>query len=159
MTEIGKIISGGQTGVDRAGLDAGLELGIEVVGYCPKGRRAEDGCIPDCYPLSETKTSDYRVRTELNVKESDGTLILNVGQLSGGTSLTGKYARKHNKPYLVVLLDNDPNAKIKTREWIISNSINTLNVAGPKESKHSGIHDLAVQFLKRVLTAAKEQPT
>jgi hypothetical protein len=156
MPIVEKIISGGQTGVDRAALDIGLELGIDVGGYCPKGRKAEDGCIPACYPLSEIKSSNYTARTELNVKESDGTLILNVGKLSGGTSLTAKYARKYNKPYLVVQLNKELDAGHQVREWIAANSILILNVAGPREAKRPGVHEQAVEFLKRVFNAPPE---
>ena len=85
--KVRKIISGGQTGVDRAALDVGLELGIPIGGYCPKGRRSEDGTIPAQYPMIETSTANYGIRTEKNVIESDGTLVLNVGQVSSGTAL------------------------------------------------------------------------
>jgi hypothetical protein len=91
-----KIISGGQTGVHRAALDIGLELGIPIGGYCPKGRRAEDGTIPAKYPLIETSTTDYAIRTEKNVIESDGTLVLNVGQVSSGTAYNIRMARRTN---------------------------------------------------------------
>ncbi len=84
-----KIISGGQTGADRAGLDAAMEAGISVGGFCPRGRLTEDGMIPARYPLLELETVEYMVRTERNVVESDGTLILNVGQLSGGVWISG----------------------------------------------------------------------
>jgi len=100
-----KIISGGQTGVDRAALDIGLELRIPIGGYCPKGRRSEDGTIPDKYPLTETSTANYGIRTEKNVIESDGTLILNVGQVSSGTAYTIKMAKRNKKPFLVIQLD------------------------------------------------------
>jgi hypothetical protein len=92
-----KIISGGQTGVDRAALDAGMELGIPIGGYCPKGRRSEDGKVPDKYPLIATGSSNYGIRTEKNVLESDGTLMLNVGQVSSGTAYTIKLAKRHKK--------------------------------------------------------------
>jgi hypothetical protein len=99
-----RIISGGQTGVDSAALDVALESWIPIGGYCPKGRRSEDGSIPDKYPLVETTTSKYGVRTQKNVIESDGTLILNIVQVSGGTAHTIKMARRHKKPSLVVQL-------------------------------------------------------
>src|SRR6266851_4977853 len=96
-----KIISGGQTGVDRAALDVALELGIPCGGWCPKGRRAEDGRIPKRYPLVETPTPAYPVRTEWNVRDSDGTLVLARGQASGGTALTIEFATDYGKPCLV----------------------------------------------------------
>jgi hypothetical protein len=103
-TRLQEIISGGQTGVDRASLDVGLESGIPVGDYCPKGRRSEDGTIPAKYPLIETSTTNYGIRTEKNVIESDGTLIPNVGQVSSGTAYTTKMAKRHKKPFLLVQL-------------------------------------------------------
>src|SRR6266571_9073801 len=82
---VSKIVSGGQTGVDRAALDVALELGIPCGGWCPRGRRAEDGIIPERYPLIETPTTAYPQRTERNVRDSDGTLVLTVGRADGGT--------------------------------------------------------------------------
>mgnify|MGYP003793290687 CR=1 FL=1 len=90
---IKKIVSGGQTGVDRAALDVAMQLGIPVGGWCPRGRRAEDGRIPDSYPLREASSVNYAKRTELNVRDSDGTLILSGGPLTGGTALTESLAR------------------------------------------------------------------
>jgi len=144
-----KIISGGQTGVDRAALDAALELGIPCGGWCPKGRRAEDGEIDVRYPLRENFSTNYSARTERNVKESDGTLIISWGKPTGGTALTITYAQKHKKPYLVVDLSQggDPEAVM---QWGQSGKIEVLNVAGPRESEAPGIHDRAVKFLRRV---------
>src|ERR1039457_2584832 len=106
MTTI-KVISGGQTGVDRAGLDAAIKAGIPIGGYCPKGRLAEDGVIPSIYPLQELSTTKYQVRTEKNVIESGATLIINKGPLTQGTKLTYEFAIKHERPCLIVRLDSD----------------------------------------------------
>src|SRR5437660_8666127 len=97
-----KLISGGQTGVDRAALDVALELGLPCGGWCPRGRKAEDGVIPDRYPLAETPSPSYRQRTRWNVRDSDGTLILVRGRPTGGTALTLASARRLGKPVLVV---------------------------------------------------------
>ena len=148
-TLIQKIVSGGQTGVDRAGLDVALELGIPCGGWCPKGRRAVDGAIPANYPLMETDSQDYAERTRLNVLDSGGTLILNRGELTGGTALTVKLARKNSKPYLVVDLDQSTKPQVVIN-WIELNNIQVLNVAGPREDKYLGIHDRAVSFLREI---------
>ena len=148
-----KVISGGQTGVDRAGLDTAMAAGIPVGGYCPKGRKAEDGKIPERYPLTELPSENYRVRTERNVIESDGTLILNVGALTGGTALTVEFAEKHGKPYRVEALDDDADPVLVAR-WLDEHHIHVLNVAGPRESKHPGlVHEKAVEFLRLVFGA------
>jgi hypothetical protein len=148
-----RIISGGQTGVDRGALDVGLELGIPIGGYCPKRRRSEDGTIPAQYPLIETNTSNYGIRTEKNVIESDGTLVLNVGQVSSGTAYTIKMAKRHKKPCLVVQLDDEnPKAMEEILDWLKTHEIKTLNVAGCRESKISGIHKLSSEFLRMVFS-------
>lgn len=88
--------------MDRAALDVALELNIPCGGWCPKGRRAEDGRIADKYPLEETPAADYQQRTEWNVRDTDGTLILTIGPVTGGTKLTVEFAQKHKRPCLVV---------------------------------------------------------
>lgn len=147
---IKKIISGGQTGVDRAALDVARDLRIECGGWCPKGRRAEDGRIPDEYPLRETDSSVYAERTEKNVIDSDGTLILTVGPLAGGTAYTVGCAQRHGKPYHVVdlLRTADPSS---ARRWLESRPIAVLNVAGPRHSESPQGYTLAYQFLTRLL--------
>jgi hypothetical protein len=143
---IGKIVSGGQTGVDRAGLDAAMALGIDSGGWCPKGRRAEDGVIPARYVLRETPTADYRQRTEWNVRDSGATLILTRGEPTGGTALTQRLADAYGKPCLVVDLQTDPDAHA-VRSWIAASRIGVLNVAGPRESGCPGIGAQATTFL------------
>ena len=98
-----KIISGGQTGADRAGLDVALTVGLPIGGWCPQGRRAEDGPIPDGYPLVETAERNYQTRTRRNVEDSDGTLILNLGKLDGGTAFTVKLGSPHRTEKIVRL--------------------------------------------------------
>jgi hypothetical protein len=144
------VISGGQTGVDRAALDAARELGLETGGWCPKGRRAEDGPIPHRYPLKETVSAAYPVRTERNVRDSQGTLILTRGRLKGGTALTRKLAQAAGKPCLVIDLSLKEGDEA-VRDWGRGQAIGVLNVAGPRESEAPGIYGEAFRFLITVL--------
>lgn len=148
--KIDKIISGGQTGVDRAALDVAMELGVPCGGWCPNGRLAEDGPIPDRYPLQCTESSKYSPRTRLNVQESDGTLILTNGKLAGGTALTKSYAVRELKPHFVVNLESE-NDLDKTLAWLASARIQTLNVAGPRASSNPEIFGKACNFLRQLL--------
>ena len=145
-----KLISGGQSGVDRAALDVALELGIPCGGWCPQGRRAEDGVIASKYPLEQTPLVQYQQRTEWNARDSDGTLILTIGKPEGGTLLTMDFARKHKRPCLVVDLALPVEAQA-VKDWILSHQIEILNVAGPRASKQSDGYDRAVVFLREVL--------
>jgi hypothetical protein len=141
-----KIVSGGQTGADRAGLDVALAVSLPVGGWCPKGRRAEDGPIPSRYPLVETSEADYDTRTRRNVEDSDGTLILNLGKLDGGTALTAKLAQQIGKPCLIVALEDgiEPTA---FQTWLEANQIAVLNIADPRESKRHGVYVAACRCL------------
>jgi len=145
-----EIVSGGQTGVDRAALDVALALGLACGGWCPRGRRAEDGPLPARYPLRETPSASYPERTEWNVRDSDGTLVLHRGRLRGGTALTVRLARRQGRPAMTVDLAAAPSAPA-VRDWIARERIRRLNVAGPRESEHPGIHAQATQFLRGVL--------
>ena len=146
-----KIISGGQTGVDRAALDAALELEIPCGGWCPRGRRGEDGPIPERYPLQESSSSEYPVRTDLNVQDSDGTLILTGGPPAGGTLLTLKLARRHHKSLLVLDLLEGPDPDV-VRVWGRKNGVRIMNVAGPREGEVAGIHKKAFHFLQKIFS-------
>src|SRR5438876_7256050 len=139
------IVSGGQTGVDRAALDVALELGLPCGGWCPKGRRAEDGAIPENYPLQETPTDAYPERTKWNVRDSDATLILTRGKPDRGTALTLKLARRLKKPYRVVELANADTAH-EVRAWLAARAVRTLNIAGPRASSQDGIECTARAF-------------
>ena len=145
-----KIISGGQTGVDRAALDVALKLGIQCGGFCPKGRKSEDGAIPEKYPLTETQSDNYPERTELNVKTGDATLILIAGNPDRGTQLTIDLCKRHNKPCLVMDL-NDEKERVDIKLWIDKNKIGNMNVAGNRESISPGIQEKAYQFLLKTL--------
>jgi hypothetical protein len=153
-----KVISGGQTGGDRAGLDAAIKAGIPAGGYCPLGRRAEDGVIPEKYPLIEMESPKAHYRTEMNVIASDGTLIINKGDLTEGTRLTNEFAIKYGRPRLIVQIYSDkmiqPEQVVR---WINGHALQVLNIAGPRESKcPGGIYREAYDYLEKVFTLLKE---
>ncbi len=156
---IAMVISGGQTGVDRAALDVALELGIPCGGYCPKDREAEDGRIPDRYPLKEMIASGYPARTRANIQEADATLIIYSGPIeSPGTKLTLSMCKQKGdgQQWLGInLADANDETAAFVRKWLSLHSVGTLNVAGPRESKASGIHARAVAFLRLVLAREK----
>ena len=139
---IENIISGGQTGADRAALDAAIGLDIPHGGWVPKGRIAEDGIIPDKYEMQEMPTTSYSERTEQNIIESDGTLIISHGLLSGGSALTQELSNKHTRPCLHIDLEVTPAFKAAKMIdlWIETHDIKTLNVAGPRASKDPNIY-------------------
>jgi hypothetical protein len=143
------IISGGQTGVDRAALDFAIEYGFEHAGWCPKGRLAEDGVIHRAYMLAEMDDAKYHKRTRQNVLDSDATLILNLGALDGGTLLTQSLAEKQRKRCLMIQLDGvDLSASIKlVLDWLREHEPTRLNVAGPRESKRPRIYQRSYKFL------------
>src|SRR5262245_26006356 len=147
---IWKIVSGGQTGVDRAALDVAQEIGIPCGGWCPKGRLAEDGPIDPRYPLDETPSPDYAQRTRWNVRDSDGTLVLARASPRGGTAFTLRCARSLQRPVLVIDLSQPPEPG-SLQEWAESQGIGTLNVAGPRESTAPGVYGEAVAFLRGAL--------
>ena len=149
--QIKKVVSGGQTGVDRAALDAALELGLPCGGWCPKGRLAEDGPIPASYPVKETPSCDYPERTEWNVRDSDGTLVLSWGRPSGGTALTIALARRLKKPCLVIDLESADPPREKIAAWVDLHGIAILNVAGPRESPGLPIYRKARALLGDLL--------
>ena len=148
---IKKVISGGQTGTDRAALDWAISLGIIHGGWCPQGRLAEDGVLDDKYQLVEIEHGSYRQRTRRNVLDSDGTLILNMGDLDGGTLATYQFAQQLNKPIYVVQVDDDVQGEIAVvMHWLQVNNIATLNVAGPRESKRPNVYALTLDFMDRL---------
>ncbi len=145
-----KIVSGGQTGVDRAALDAAITMGIPHGGWCPRGRLAEDGSIPEMYRLQQTDSPEYRIRTERNVVDSDATLILCLDRPSGGTELTRRLAQEHGRLCQVVDL-NDPLAPDEIADWLHKHDVHVLNVAGPRESQSPGIGTKARRFMLDLL--------
>lgn len=151
MLGVQRIVSGGQTGVDRAALDAAISLNIEHGGWCPRGRLAEDGVIPSRYQLRETEATEYGVRTEQNVVDSDGTLLLYKERLQRGTLLTYRMAQKHARPALRVRLDRPLDVPAIQR-WLVDNKIRTVNIAGPRASSCPGIEQETLRLLTRVFT-------
>lgn len=152
---ITKIVSGGQTGVDRAALDVAIARGIPHGGWCPRGRRAEDGRIPEAYDLQETDERDYSVRTRRNVEDSDGTLILSGGELTGGTALTRKLAKREGSPVHIVDLRREAGFTA-VEHWLLDNRIRVLNVAGPRESQQPGICEQTREWLSGLLDHLKK---
>lgn len=144
------IITGGQTGVDRAALDFARENTIPCGGWCPKGRKAEDGVIPGKYALKETVSDKYSQRTTMNVKDSDGTLIILNNYPDEGTLLTVIIAQNQSKPIFV----QDASKRIRKQEfqkWLKNNKIKTLNIAGPRESNSPGIYEETLKLLRELL--------
>lgn len=156
-SRVNKIVSGGQTGVDRAALDAAIDLGIEHGGWCPKGRLAEDGVIDAKYQLVELTSSDYAVRTEQNVIDSDGTLIFYRERLTGGTALTNRLAKRHAKPLLRVRLDREVDCD-RVLRWLSKHSIAELNVAGPRGSSDPSIASDAYRVIKAIFGCSPPLP-
>jgi hypothetical protein len=148
-----KIISGGQTGVDRAALDTAIALGIAHGGWIPKGRKTETGRLPTKYQLKEMPTDSYQKRTEQNVMDSDGTLIISHGQLTGGSEYTRKMAEKYGKPWMHVDANRTSiEAAVQViRAWIRGSGIKILNVAGPRASRDPKIYTTVKKLLRAVL--------
>ncbi len=163
-----KIISGGQTGADRGGLDAAIEAGIPHGGWCPKGRKAEDGGIPEKYQLQEMKSADYLKRTEQNIIDSDCTVIFTYGPPTGGSKRTVGFCEKHKKPCLCIdLSHSDDHSAFSHLHNFLSNKRGgiicpgveylqvppapVLNVAGSRESKSPGIQGRVAKIVKMLL--------
>lgn len=150
-----KIVSGGQTGVDRGALEAALAAGFDCGGWCPAGRSAEDGPIPARYPLDEMPNAGYRERTLRNVTESDGTALIYFGEIEGGTEATLLFCMRHRKPYK--LLDAEVVAPERAAEvlaeFVGAYGIETLNVAGPRASKWPEAEDFALGVVTGLLAS------
>ncbi|MBN1847506.1 MAG: putative molybdenum carrier protein [Deltaproteobacteria bacterium] len=148
-----KIISGGQTGADRAALDVAIETGMPHGGWIPKGRKTEKGRLPLRYQLTEIQSIDYAQRTELNVVDSDATLLFSHGVLKGGSALTKAMARKHRKPCLHIDLDEMSQNRVVEiiKLWLELREVNILNVAGPRESEDPRIYEDVKKILRSLL--------
>ncbi|MDE3061202.1 MAG: putative molybdenum carrier protein, partial [Pseudomonadota bacterium] len=147
---------GGQTGVDRAALDVAMARGISCGGWCPKGREAEDGALPEHYPLTETASKSHEERTGYNVRDADGTLIIVRGILAGGTAVTLMMTDRHQKPCHILQADKPDMEEL--RGWIIEQRIRILNVAGPRESESPGIYRLAHDILEQLFAGTGSPP-
>jgi hypothetical protein len=157
---LGKIVSGGQTGVDRGALDAALAHGFPCGGWCPAGRLAEDGAIAARYPVVELAGADYPQRTRQNVLDSDGTLVIHFGALKGGTLKTVRLCEHFKKPLLVVdgLTASTSDAGAKAAAFVAAHSIRVLNVAGPRESDSPGARAYAEAAITALLQASTAAP-
>jgi len=152
MPRRARLISGAQTSADRAALDFAINHGLPHGGWCPKGRRAEDGRIPPRYHLVETPSKDYEQRTRWNVRDSDATLIIsNSPQLTGGSAYTRRGAERLDQPCLHVHPGNDDLKLIK--EFLERHRVKTLNIAGPRASTEPGITDYVTEVLERLFAA------
>ncbi len=150
-----QIVSGGQTGADRAAFDAAIEANFEIGGWVPAGRFAEDGVISQRYPnLRETASRDVSERTKRNILDSNATLVVTHGPVVGGTKLTRDYANEIGKPCKLVDLDHTSEAAAleEIRGWIESREISILNVAGPRESEDPEIYQAVFKLITRLLT-------
>jgi hypothetical protein len=147
-----KIISGGQTGVDQAALDAAIKLAIPHGGWVPKGRKTEAGPLPAMYQLKELNSDRYRDRTEKNIVDSDGTLIISFGPLTGGSALTESLALKHDRPCLVLDIELVPLDEVieAIEKWLNKHAIETLNIAGPRASGEPRIYDVVYDMLLKL---------
>ena len=151
-----KIISGGQTGVDRAALDAALELGYPCGGWCPEGREAEDGTIPLHYPVQELEGSRYSQRTKRNITDSDATLIIYRDAPVGGTALTAKFCIKLQKPHLLldITTTSQDKALSRLKRFLDEFSpITKLNVAGPRFSTTPEAYPYTYNLIHSVLSS------
>jgi hypothetical protein len=147
MKAIPKIVSGGQTGADRAALDWALSHDLPCGGWCPRGRKAEDGPIDPRYPLTESPSASYLQRTEWNVRDCDATVLFSIDPiLSGGSRKTVEFARKHNKPCLH-LHSRQRDAAERFASFLEDNEVHMLNVAGPRASKEPNV----AQFVRETL--------
>jgi len=151
-TVLSKLVSGGQTGADRAALDWAIRRGVAHGGWCPKGRKAEDGVIDPRYSLTETPSEVYSQRTEWNVRDSDGTAVFSVRrELRGGSLLAVELAGRYNKPVIhLCAQDEGTNHAQELRAFIEEFGISVLNIAGPRESDEPDVY----RFASRVLDQA-----
>jgi Circularly permutated YpsA SLOG family len=156
---ITKIVSGGQTGADRAGLDVALRWKFPYGGWCPKGRRAEDGPIGGQYVLVETPSSNYLQRTEWNVRDSDGTVVFTLAKaVSGGSARTIKFARALKKPVVHISFGKFYEPALELLRFVEKNKIKVLNIAGSRESKEPGLWVKTYECVERAFFSDRVHP-
>jgi len=146
------IVSGGQTGVDRAALDFALQNNIPCKGWCPKGRIAEDGPIDPAYPLKETNTDDHTERTRANVRDAGGTVLIYLETIDEGSRTALQYCKSLGKP-VYIINERFPANQDEFSGWLEVNGIKSLNMAGPRESNAPGVYDFAISSLETLLLA------
>lgn len=158
LSTVERIVSGGQSGADRGGLDAAIALGLSHGGWCPKGRRAEDGVVPEIYGVQEMLTASYAARTKRNVIDSDATVIFTRGALFGGCLLTARAAEKAAKPLCHIDFNTleTTHAARELRAWLERCRPRTLNVAGSRESDAPGIQEVVAAVLEKVLAGSEQ---
>jgi hypothetical protein len=154
------VVSGGQTGVDRGALDAALDLGFRCGGWCPQGRQAEDGVIPARYPLNELVGAGYEERTQKNVEDSDGTLVITFGRASGGTARTIDCCKRLGRPHLIIDASSLPleEAVRDAQRFIGDEGVGRLNVAGPRASGEPRAHGYAYRLVRELCLQAQRNP-
>ncbi len=150
-----RIISGGQTGVDRAALDAAMVSNVDCGGWCPEGRKAEDGRIPEQYLVTELKGAGYQERTLKNVLDSDGTVIISFGTPTGGTEQTLLFCIEHYKPHILIDAEmvSIQTASGRVKGFVSDHGVTLLNVAGPRASGEPRAYEYAYQVIARVLSS------
>jgi hypothetical protein len=159
MQSVTRIVSGGQTGADRAALDWAIANNVPHGGWCPKGRKSEDGPIAAQYGLQETPSASYLQRTEWNVRDSDGTAIFTLSsKLTGGSKRTAEFAAKHQKPWIHISEADGPAVGTKLAQFVSVNGIKILNVAGTRGSKEPGVGELVLQSLSGLKRATGPHP-
>ncbi len=147
-----RIVSGGQTGADRAALDWAIQSRFEHGGWCPRGRKAEDGPIGPQYRLQETPSAQYDQRTEWNVRDSDATVIFSLRkELAGGSKHTAEMARQQRKPLLHLCASSDTKAAEKLKQFLRHHRVRVLNVAGPRASEEAGVAEFVRTTLEQAL--------
>lgn len=153
MTTLAKIITGGQTGVDRGAMDAALAAGFPCGGHCPEGRLAEDGVIPEHYPVQELAGGGYAARSEANVSTADGVVVFAPGTPTGGTALTIEFARRHERPVRVIdaSVTEIDEAVERVLAFVEEQGVRTLDVAGPRASGWPGGEAYARSVIEQVL--------